>query len=104
MRTDLGTSKVEGLCALQHTGGSSMSWGGRLFPVVLFEGEQLPEAFSCEGAAKLPRQMCDLESRFAKAIASLHARDDDRAEVDGMEASSIVISMHQREARQSRNA
>lgn len=94
LRSDVGTNQSEGLRALQHEGGNSMSWGGRSIPSVQFEGGQLLEAFP-----KSLRPVSDMESRFPKAVACDEAGNDDLVNENSIQARGIVVGTRPREAK-----
>ena len=70
--------------------GDTMMWEGQVFPMVLCDGDQLPEAFHSEPGL-LPHLHADHESRYPRAAVK-HCLDDlDPPEDFGLEQRGIQL-------------
>ena len=86
LRAGAGGSKGEMLALA----GDTMMWEGQIFPMVLCEGDQLPEAFHSEPGL-LPHLHADHESRYPRAAVK-HCLDDlDPPEDFGLEQRGIQL-------------
>ena len=95
LRTGAGNSKGE-MMALASRGDAKIERDGHLFDVVIWEEEEVPEAYPSSPDI-LPHEHADLEARFPRAEAGPDAGDQEPSESGALEARGRRIGAHAEE-------